>query len=269
MQRMVSPTLRVAVLLLPALILARPTPGAAQDFPPDADLLALIQDRVESGGATGIVLGVREADGSHRIVAFGEPGPGALPLGPESVFEIGSITKVFTGIILAEMAGRGEVSLEDPIGIHLPAEVTVPSRNGREIRLVDLSMHRSGLPRLPGNFSPADATNPYADYTVAQLYEFLSEHELTRDIGAEFEYSNLGTGLLGHTLAEVNGTDWETLVKERVLGPLGMDMSGIQLTPEMRIQLALGHNGRDEVVANWDLRLWRVPEPSAPTSWIC
>jgi CubicO group peptidase (beta-lactamase class C family) len=250
---MVFSTLRSAALFLFALVLAWVAPTAAQGFPPDGELLALIQERVEGGGATGIVLGVREADGTHRIVAFGDPGPGALPLGPESVFEIGSITKVFTGILLAEMAGRGEVALEDPIGIHLPPEVRVPSRNEQQIRLVDLSMHRSGLPRLPANFSPSDATNPYADYTVNQLYEFLSEHELTRDIGAEFEYSNLGTGLLGHILAGVNGTDWETLVKDRILEPLGMEMSGIQLTPEMKAHLALGHNGRDEVVPNWDL----------------
>ncbi len=227
--------------------------GQGQPFPSDADLLALIQERVEKGGATGIVLGVREADGTHRVVSFGDPGPGALPLGPKSVFEIGSISKVFTGILLAEMAGRGEVSLDDPIQDHLPSGVDAPSRNGQQIRLVDLSMHRSGLPRLPDNFSPADATNPYADYSVTLLYEFLSGHELTRDIGAEFEYSNLGTGLLGHVLATVGGSDWETLVKERVLEPLGMEMSGTTLTPDMRTHLALGHNGRDEVVPNWDL----------------
>ena len=250
------PTLVAGVLLL-LLVSACQDQGLAkgggQVFPPDADLLALIQERVERGGATGIVLGVREADGTHRFVSFGDPGPGALPLGQKSVFEIGSISKVFTGVLLAEMAGRGEVSLDDPVQEYLPPGVEMPSRNGRQIRLVDLSMHSSGLPRLPGNFSPADATNPYADFTVAQLYEFLSGYELTRDIGAGFEYSNLGTGLLGHVLATVRGSDYETLVKETVLGPLGMEMSGITLTPDMKTHLALGHNGRDEVVPNWDL----------------
>ena len=77
---------------------------------------------------------------------------------------------MFTGILLAQMSATGEISLEDPVQDHLPEGVTVPSRNGRQIRLVDLSMHRSGLPGLPGNMSPADISNPYADYTVDDLY---------------------------------------------------------------------------------------------------
>jgi len=243
-------TVRFALALL---LLGTPEKAVSQAFPPDSEVQSLIQSRVEAGGATGIVLGLREADGTHRFFAYGDAGSGAEPLGPKSVFEIGSITKVFTGILLAEMAARGEVALEDPVQNHLPDGVTVPSRNGQQIRLVDLSMHRSGLPRLPGNFSPADASNPYADYSVGQMYEFLSSYELPRDVGAEFEYSNLGTGLLGHVLALVRGSDWESLAKERVLEPLFMEMSGVTLTPEMSEFLALGHNARGETVPNWDL----------------
>ena len=115
----------------------------------------------------------------------------------DTVFEIGSITKVFTSLILADMVERGEVKLDDPVSKFLPASVTVPSRNGRQITLLDISMQISGLPRMPNNMKPADPENPYADYDPAKLYEFLSGYTLQRDIGEKYEYSNLAVGLLG------------------------------------------------------------------------
>jgi CubicO group peptidase (beta-lactamase class C family) len=169
-----------------------------------------------------------------------------------SVFEIGSITKAFTGILLADMAARGEVSLTDPVSKHLPAGVTMPSR-GREITLLDLATHRSGLPRLPSNMSPADRSNPYADYTVQQLYAFLSGHTLGRDVGAQYEYSNLGGGLLGHVLGRAASRSYEALVRERILQPLGMSMTGVTLTGDMREQLVAGHDMQGNVVPLWDL----------------
>ena len=203
--------------------------------------------------ATGIVLGVRAADGSHTIVSYGDPGPDALPLGPRSVFEIGSITKVFTGILLADMAARGELALEDPVQSHAHDGVTIPSRGKTPIRLVDLSTHSSGLPRMPSNFYPADPANPYADYSVDQLHEFLSGHTLRRNVGEEYEYSNLGAGLLGHLLAAINGSDLETLLKTRILAPLGMTMTGINLTSDMKRHLARGHDQEGKVTANWGI----------------
>ena len=119
-----------------SLTLLLPVAAAAQHFPPDEELTALIRSRVEDGGAMGIVLGVVEADGSTRIVSYGDAGHEARPLGSTSVFEIGSITKVFTGILLSDMVERGEVALSDPVSKHLPDGVTVPSRNGREITLL-------------------------------------------------------------------------------------------------------------------------------------
>ena len=209
-------------LVLFALVILSSTAASAQHFPSDEDLAALIQSRVDEGRAIGIVIGVVEADGTTRVVSYGGAGPYARPLGETSVFEIGSITKVFTGILLADMVARGEVSLTDPVAKYLPEGVTMPSRGGREITLLDLSTHYSALPRLPGNFSPSDAANPYADYTVEHMYKFLSGYELTRDIGSEHEYSNLGVGLLGHLLARVSGGSYERLVRERILKPLGM-----------------------------------------------
>lgn len=121
------------------------------------------------------------------------------------------------------------------------------------ITLLHLATHSSGLPRLPDNLDPADPTNPYADYTVAQLYAFLSSHELGRDIGDTVEYSNLGVGLLGHALATRAGSDYETLVRDRVLGPLVMLDTSITLTPSARDRLATGHDRALDPVANWDI----------------
>src|SRR5208283_4407870 len=115
----------------------------------------------------------------------------------DTVFEIGSITKVFTALLLADMAQRGEVALTDPVSKYLPKGVKMPGRNGHAIMLQDLATHTSGLPRLPSNMKPKDFMNPYADYTPELLYQFLSSYELPRDPGSKWEYSNLGAGLLG------------------------------------------------------------------------
>jgi D-alanyl-D-alanine-carboxypeptidase/D-alanyl-D-alanine-endopeptidase len=152
------------------------------------------------------------------------------------------------------MVAKNELAFNDPVAKFLPeGEVKIPARNGKEITLLDLATHRSALPGMPENFSPADATNPYADYTVEQMYEFLSNHELRRDIGSEAEYSNLGVGLLGHVLARVNGSSYEVLVRERILDPLGMNNTAITLSDDMRHWLVKGHDQAGNVVSNWDI----------------
>jgi hypothetical protein len=133
---------------------------------------------------------------------------------------------------------------------YLPESVRLPTRSGRGITLLHLATHTSGLPGLPTNFEPADWQNPYADYTVERLYEFLNTYTLPRNPGQLYEYSNLGVGLLGHVLALVTGTDYERLVEERVAGPLGLHDTRAVLSAEQRSRLAHGASG---VVArpNW------------------
>jgi serine-type D-Ala-D-Ala carboxypeptidase/endopeptidase len=218
-----------------------------------AQIQALLKARVDAGRGVGMVAGTVDAEGKTVIAAFGNPGPDSLPLDADSVFEIGSITKVFTATLLADMADRGEVALDDPISKYLPKNMRVPGRNGKAITLINLSTQNSGLPRLPGNMKPANPRNPYADYTPALLYEFLSGYELPRDPGAEFEYSNLGVGLLGHVLSLRAGKSYEALVKERILDPLDMDHTAVTLTPWMTKHLVKGHNNNGEVMQNWDV----------------
>ena len=151
------------------------------------------------------------------------------------------------------MVQRGEVALDDPVAKYLPPSVKMPQRNGRSITLVDLATHTSGLPRRASNFLPQDPQNPYVDYSVEQLYQFLSTYQLTRDIGSQYVYSNVGGGLLGHVLARRAGMDYETLVRSRICEPLGMKSTRITLTPALQERLAVGHNAQMEPVKNWDL----------------
>ena len=227
--------------------------ASARNFPTDSAVLAIIRQRVDDKRSAGIVVGMLEADGRTRVVAFGDPGPGQPPLDGNSVFEIGSISKVFTATVLAELVQEGKVSLADPVQKFLPAGVRVPSRNGKQITLGNLSEQNSGLPRLPTNFKPADPANPYADYRAPQMYEFLSGYQLTRDPGAQFGYSNLGVGLLGHALSLATGQSYEEMERTRVWAPLGMEHTAITMTPWMKSRLALGHDPMGTIAANWDL----------------
>jgi serine-type D-Ala-D-Ala carboxypeptidase/endopeptidase len=243
----------IAALLLSMLLALSPATGEAQStFPPDSTIRTLLDARLQEGATPALAVGLLEPDGSTRFIAVGDAGPGRT-LDRHSVFEIGSITKVFTGILLADMARRGEVSLDDPVAMYLPDGVTVPSRDGREITLAHLSSQTSGLPRMPSNFRPADPLNPYADYEAAQMYEFLNGYTLPRDPGAEYEYSNLGVGLLGHALARRAGMSWEELVTERILRPLGMDDTRAALTPSMRTRAIAGHAAPGDTVPYWDM----------------
>lgn len=242
-----SPLLRL-LLLVPFIPFSR---AVAQALP-DSALRAIVAERVSSGRAVGLVVATLER-GRTKVFTAGESGTGGVALDVNTVFEIGSITKVFTSALLADMAARGEVRLEDPIAKYLPASVRVPTRDGKEITLLDLSTQVSGLPRLPGNLNPKDPRNPYADFTVDQMYAFLSGYELTRDIGATYEYSNLGVGLLGHVLALRAGKSYERLLTERILDPLGMKDTRIVLTSGMKRRLAQGHDEAGAKAANWDL----------------
>jgi len=238
-------------LLAVALALAALLPA---QVPPDAEIRKILAQRIdEYRQSVGIVVGVIDSKG-RRIVSYGALEKGdPRPLNGDTVFEIGSITKAFTGLLLADMAQHGELAITDPVAKYLPAEVKVPQRGGKQIRLEDLATHTSGLPRLPSNLKPKDPANPYADYTVEQMYQFISTYELPRDIDSHFEYSNLGFGLLGHALARRAGVSYEALVASRIAKPLGMNSTAITLTPEMKSRLAVGHNEKLERVSNWDL----------------
>lgn len=225
----------------------------AQDTLIQPALKAYSNTRVAQGLNPGISMAY--ADGDR--VEFYNNGQtqleGGKPVDEHTVYEIGSISKVFTTVLLANEVLKGSMKLDDPIAKYLPESVTVPTRNGKQITLKDLATHSSGLPRLPDNMEPADIKNPYADYTVAQMYGFISGYKLTRDIGSTYEYSNLGMGLLGHILALHANKPYEQLMLETIAKPLGMNETGITLTPAMKANLAVGHDEQVAITSNWDL----------------
>jgi serine-type D-Ala-D-Ala carboxypeptidase/endopeptidase len=218
-----------------------------------AEIRSIMANRVESGRAVGIVTGVIDEKG-RQVIASGKVSlDSAQQPDGDTIYEIGSVTKVFTSLILADMIEKAEVRPDDPVSKFLPATVKVPSRNGRQITLLDLSMQVSGLPRLPDNMKPADPANPYADYDAAKLYDFLSRYTLTRDPGEKYEYSNLAVGLLGHALALKAGMPYEELLRRRIFDPLGMTSTSIALSETQKKRFAPGYSASLKPVKNWDL----------------
>ncbi len=232
-----------------ALAIAKPPAVQAMSVATVADVRALMSQRIDKARGVGMVIGVIDR-GKTVIYQAGETG-NAAPLDEHTLFEVGSVSKTFTATILASMVLDGSVKLDDPVAKYLPADVRVPKRNGKQITLLDLATQHSGLPRLPSNMDFADPNDPYADYTLADMYKFLNTYTLTRDPGMSFEYSNLGLGLLGDALAAREGSTYSALLQKRVLAPLGMTDTAIALSATQRSRFAVGHDADGLAVRPW------------------
>jgi CubicO group peptidase (beta-lactamase class C family) len=223
-------------------------PSQAHKAKVDALFAPILKDQWTVGAAVGIITAAGREHYGYGTVKLGA----AQPPDERTVFEIGSITKTFTGLLLARRVQEGALALDKPVQALLPTKVKVPQRNGKAITLQHLSTHMSGLPRLPDNLNPKDWSNPYADYTTTYLYAFLDNYDLPRDPGESFEYSNLGAGLLGHALALESGAAYAELIRARVTEPLGMKDTGIALSAEQAARFAQGHDGDLGVAPPWD-----------------
>jgi CubicO group peptidase (beta-lactamase class C family) len=199
----------------------------------------------------GCAVGVLD-NGKTEVHGYGEVHHGSAdtPNG-NTIYEIGSMTKVFTGTLLGDVVRRGKLELEAPLQDLLPADVKLHAIKDHPIRLVDLASQSSGLPRMPDNFAPKDPKNPYVDYSPDRLMEFLRKHQLERPPG-KYEYSNLGVGLLGYVLAKQAGKSYETLVVDTVCDPLKMSDTRINLSDEQRKRLAPPYDGDLGEEKNWD-----------------
>ena len=210
---------------------------------------------VRSTRNVGLAVGLLFSDES-LVIGYGKIArdDDRMPDG-HTVFEIGSVTKVFTAALLAEMVGRGEVGIDQPVAEMLPPGVQMPCRRGEPITLAHLSEHTSALPRLPGNLWPtvADQKNPYRDYQVSHLYEYLSKASVGFPPGTGAAYSNLGAGLLGHVLSLRAGMPYDELLATRILHPLGLTDTGIALSEDQTARLAPGHDAMGKPTSNWDL----------------
>ncbi|HEY5048727.1 MAG TPA: serine hydrolase [Rhizomicrobium sp.] len=216
----------------------------AGPLPSDAEITHMLQVRVDlQKAATGIVVGIAEPTG-NRIVAYGTRGlKDKTPVSGDTVYDIGSITKVFTALLLADMVQRHDVALDEPVQELLPAgRVTIPTYEGKQISLADLATQTSGLPLRPANLVSKDPDNKYAGYTVADLYAFLSSYRLTRAPGSQYEYSNVGFGLLGIALSAHAKMTYADLVQSRITVPLGVNDTRIVPTADMVRREALPYD---------------------------
>jgi CubicO group peptidase (beta-lactamase class C family) len=204
----------------------------------------------EEKQATGVLAALLTPEGrsfaSYGRVSVDGPAPAA-----DTIFELGSIGKVFTDFLFADMVERGEVGLSDPLKEYLPSSVTVPSRGGREITLRHLAMHESGLPRDSVPVDLNSDVSPYVGYAAADLYAFLAGYRLERNPGSQVEYSNVGVALLGHALALRAGMSYEDLLRRRLTEPLGMTNTAVTLSAEQRSRSATGHNPKLQPVPPW------------------
>ncbi len=211
----------------------------------DKDLAAAMNSG-ELAPATGAGVSIAVVDhGVTRVFSYGVAKS-------DSIFEIGSVSKTFTGLVLSQMVMQGKVKFNDPVRELLPPG-TVQKPAGAEITLLDLATQHSGLPRMPDNFKPGDEANPYVDYHAANLYEFLAKHGVGKPDKPGFLYSNLGFGLLGQALSVRAGESYPQLLKREVLDPLAMHDTTIALSPDQQARFVPGHTGDHKPAHAWDL----------------
>ena len=222
-----------------------------------------------------IVIGLVDPNGTQFYGYGNLSNANPITVDKDTIFAIGSITKVFTTILLADMVNRGLVNLDDPIEKYLPTSIKVPTFNGQKITLENLATHTSGLSEFPSshcvsNFNGTDDDDEDSiqarlffiecdkNYTFDQLYQDLSNTTLIREPGLKFEYSTFGISLLGHILALKSGMSYDRLVEERILNVLGMNSTSIVLSDAQKSRLAIGHlNGQE-------LPFWNTSRPIAP-----
>jgi CubicO group peptidase (beta-lactamase class C family) len=226
-------------------VATRPEPGTERaPTIDDREIEKLVRYRIEKQRrATSAVVGVLRPSGRSIIAYQSMGGPDAVKPGGDTVFEIASLTKVFTALLLADAVTRGDVRLDDPLAEFVPVGVAVPEFSGQAITLADLATHTSGLPLRPNNlYAAPDAPNKYAGYTLEQLYAGLPEYRLVHAPGSQFEYSNLAFALLGHALARQAHEPFVDLLRRRITAPLGLSDTRFDDDPAAASRRAQGHD---------------------------
>lgn len=210
---------------------------------------------VRKQNAQSLAIGIFHQNG-YKTYFYGETEKGNKQLPTEDTqYEIGSITKVFTAVLLADLVNKGTIQLDDSIAKYLPDSVAA-NPDIQKITFKSLANHTSGLPRLPGNleqvkdFNPND---PYATYNTAALYAFLKDYKATREVGQKYEYSNLGFGLLGEILASISKKTYAQLLQQTLLTPLQMVNTTDKPDPKKQ-QMVKVYNKNGEEVAVWNFQ---------------
>lgn len=226
----------------------------ADDLPAIID--PLVEPVLKDKKNIGLVVAVWQ-DGKSQVFGYGKvftPVGEQVPDG-RTLFEIGSITKSFTGVLLAEAVQRGEVTLDDPINKHLPPDLQLKSHPDGPATLLHFATHRSGWPVQPPliGLIAKDSKNPYASYDRKKLVGLLATLTPKKPPGDEYEYSNLGAGLVGHALAHVAKADgYNALLQDRIAKPLGLKDTTEAPNGEQRARMARGYDKVGEPVSGWD-----------------
>jgi CubicO group peptidase (beta-lactamase class C family) len=224
-----------------AWVAAQGTLAAQNHFTDEAEISRFLHDHF-GGTNAGMVIGLLDEHGGRILSAGKLDNETSQEVNADTIFEIGSITKTFTALLLLDMVERGEMKLDDPAAKYLPSDIKVPAYRDKQITLANLAAQDSGLPFNAGNLAAGDWVAAYNAYTAAELYAFLSRYALTNDPGTKFRYSNVGMSLLGHVMELKAGTNFESLVLNRICRPLGMSSTCITLAPESKARLAVGHD---------------------------
>jgi D-alanyl-D-alanine-carboxypeptidase/D-alanyl-D-alanine-endopeptidase len=203
----------------------------------DVEFAPILRDGLlKEATGCGIAIGIVDHS-ERRVFTYGAAHA-------DSIFEIGSITKTFTGLALAQLAAQGKVRLDEPVRVLVPFDIApniAPGPVGAEITLLDLVTHRSGLPSVPDNLKPKDPDNPFAEYDRVALHEFLLSHGTARPADAKYLYSSFGIGLLGYALAARAGIPYAELVRNEITGPLHMNDTVFAVSPVQKWRVIQGH----------------------------
>ena len=234
----------------PSPVVPRPSPTDAEGVH-KAAVAALVRPMLDGEIVKGMVVALYDA-GKTEVYGFGT-GPDGKPPTGTTLFEIGSITKVYTSLLLADAIQRREVSLETHVADLLPPGVTMPTMDQRAITLGELALHTSGLPRLPPSIAiHADSPDPYAGYGEDALYHDLVQTALVGTPGTRVLYSNYGAGLLGFALGRKLGGGYAGILTTRVLAPLALENTFLTVPALARPRLAHGSNVDLAPVPPWN-----------------
>lgn len=215
----------------------------------DAELKSITGQRL-LGDRTGACFAVAVIDKTvSRAYVCADP-KDLKRISPDTAFEVGSVTKTMTAALLADLVLQGKASLEDPIANYFPEGTVVPSFEGKPILIKHLVTHTSGLPVVPDFGSALNMENPYAKIDEASLMKTLSSTKLTRAPGSQLEYSNYAMMLLSSIVARRAGSDFETLLRDRLFSPTGMSNSYVNQKPDA-IKAAQGHTPNTKTTPAW------------------
>jgi beta-lactamase class C len=241
-----------AVTLGLAILALLPGTVPAVSLPSQRAATQVVGHLTESGRVHGLVAGFVTSDG-RVAYGFGRRGESQHSKAPDdhTVYELGSITKAFTGLLLAQAVMRGQVRITDPIAGALPPGTLPPSSPLTQVSFLDLATHSSGLPSVPDNLPSKDPQNPMAGYSTGLLLQYLPTARLAFPLGEQFLYSNTGAALCGYVLSRLAKTDYETLVRQQICEPLGMPDTRVTLSADLASRMTHGHNAQGQVVPNW------------------